>query len=353
MENTGLKKTAVGIFAYPESGRDMWGGKKCRVIQGMLAALANVGVSNVVMVPGRSGIVARRLRADETRKATSAHPLPQIHFIETPLDGSPVDIVGAVEQMVEMGVGAIIVVGGDEIHNLVAKSCGTTPIVKLSAGTNHAFPELREALVAVTAAGLVVTGAVPLAEVSLLNKVLRVEKNYTIHDLALGELCLTGERRLGTKTPWHPDSFSELFVTFAEADAIGLSSIAGLLHPVGRRSPYGLRLALVPPSDDVIVISAQIAPGPRTDVGVANVTEIRPKEVWHPHAGRGVAALDGEREIEFGPGDRMKIWLETEGPTTIDVREVMAKAVENHYFARFPAQAPTHILERRGELVAY
>lgn len=356
MGNKVFERTAVGILADPESGRDMQGlmakasvfhiVKKCEVIQMMLLALANVGVSDVVMMPDRSLMAARVLQENEIHMAIHPPRLPEVHFIEMHLEGSPVDTVRAIEQMVDIGVGAIIVLGGEGTQHLVAQACGATPIVVVSNGANNAF---REATAAGTAAGLVATGVVRLAEVSLLNKVLRVEKNHTVQDLALSDLCITHDQWVGTKAPLHSDSFSELFVTFAEADAIGLSSIAGLLHPVGRRSPYGLRLTLVPPSDDVIVISAPIAHGLRTDVGVANVTEIRPREVWHPHASRGVVALDGEREIEFGPSDRVKIWLETEGPTTIDVREVMAQAVENHYFAKFPAQLPQHIVERRDE----
>jgi hypothetical protein len=119
---------------------------------------------------------------------------------------------------------------------------------------------------------LAATGAVPLAEVNRLNKVLRVEKNDTINDLALVDLCITKDHWLGTKALWPPDRFSELYLSFAEVDSIGLSSIDGRLHPIRRCSPYGLRLELVPPCDDVIVIAVPIAPGLIVNVGVGSVT---------------------------------------------------------------------------------
>jgi hypothetical protein len=42
--------------------------------------------------------------------------------------------------------------------------------------------------------------------------------------------------------------------------------------------------------------------------------------------GSGSIALDGEREIERGPEDRVEVSLASEGPLTIDVGEVMRLA---------------------------
>jgi hypothetical protein len=66
-----------------------------------------------------------------------------------------------------------------------------------------------------------------------------------------------------------------------------------------------------------------------------------------------VIAVDGEQEIEFGPSDHVKVWLEIEGPTTVNVREVLAKASENHFFAKFPVMPLENIEERRDEFLNY
>ena len=50
--------------------------------------------------------------------------------------------------MVERDVAAIVVLGGDGTHRVVAAHCGDIPLLALSTGTNNAFPELREATVA-------------------------------------------------------------------------------------------------------------------------------------------------------------------------------------------------------------
>ena len=46
------------------------------------------------------------------------------------------------------GVRAIVVLGGDGTHRVVAKACGDVPLCAISTGTNNAFPELRETTVA-------------------------------------------------------------------------------------------------------------------------------------------------------------------------------------------------------------
>ena len=53
---------------------------------------------------------------------------------------------------------AIVVLGGDGTHRVVAEARGDVPLCALSTGTNNVFPELREATVAGLATGLVATG---------------------------------------------------------------------------------------------------------------------------------------------------------------------------------------------------
>jgi predicted polyphosphate/ATP-dependent NAD kinase len=57
----------------------------------------------------------------------------------------PTDTVGAVERMAAARVSAIVVLGGDGTHRLVAATCGQIPLMALSTGTNNVFPEMREA----------------------------------------------------------------------------------------------------------------------------------------------------------------------------------------------------------------
>jgi hypothetical protein len=43
---------------------------------------------------------------------------------------------------------------------------------------------------------------------------------------------------------------------------------------------------------------------------------------------RGTVAVDGEREIEFGPGTPVTVTLAPDGPRVLDVRRVLAVAAQ-------------------------
>jgi hypothetical protein len=42
---------------------------------------------------------------------------------------------------------------------------------------------------------------------------------------------------------------------------------------------------------------------------------------------RGTVALDGEREIEFAPNEFPTVWLDLDGPLTVDVRRTLDLAI--------------------------
>ena len=110
-----------------------------------------------------------------------------------PVEDGPIDTVCAVERMVAREVSAIIVLGGDGTHRLVASACGEIPLMTLSTGTNNVFPEMREATIAGMAAGLIATGKVSTAEGTARNKVLRVEVDGHARGLAVVDVSVSSE----------------------------------------------------------------------------------------------------------------------------------------------------------------
>ena len=78
--------------------------------------------------------------------------------------------------------------------------------------------------------------------------------------------------------------------------------------------------------DPPLVVAAPLAPGLVVDIGIEEVHDMRPGEAISLRATRGVVALDGEREIEFSPGDELTVRLEWDGPLTLDIPGVMAYA---------------------------
>ncbi|UFS70673.1 NAD(+)/NADH kinase [Geomonas sp. RF6] len=342
MRRTRINHPLVGIVANPQSGRDVRrlvsqasvfpSVEKSNMVQRILSALGSVGIREVVMMPDTGGITSRIRHTLETGKLHQEHGWPTVRFLEMPIEYAAIDTIRAVERMVALGVAVIIVMGGDGTHRVVSKVCGDTPIVAVSTGTNNTFPEIREATVAGLAAGLVAMDKVSAAEVACQNKVLHVDLNGNGHEIALVDLCVCTDCWVGTRALWEPDHLRELFVTFASPSAIGLSAIAGYLHPVKRWAPYGLRMNLVPPGEGMFTVSVPIAPGLMKDVGVSHLAELRPKEICAFRTCSGTIAFDGERDLEFNGRDRPRVWLDLEGPITIDIDRVMAKAAEDHLF---------------------
>jgi predicted polyphosphate/ATP-dependent NAD kinase len=337
---------AVGILVNPASGRDVrrlvakasvfQNTEKCNMVYRILGALGVLGIDEVLMMPDVAGVACHIRHGLQHGRHGNPAKLPEVHFLEMPIEDGPIDTLRAIELMVSLGVGAIIVMGGDGTHRLVAKKCGGVPLVTLSTGTNNAFPEIREATVAGLAAGLVATNRVEIDEVCSRSKVLHVDKNGAMEDIALVDICISSTGWIGSKALWQPETLRELFVAFAKPDAVGLSSIAGLIHPVNRWAPYGLHLTLGPPGEGLMTVVAPIAPGLLAPVGVASLKEIHRGEVVTITGSSGTIALDGEREIEFGANDRLKIWLDVKGPVIVDISKAMERAAKNRVFVEFP-----------------
>jgi predicted polyphosphate/ATP-dependent NAD kinase len=336
---------AVGILVNPASGRDVrrlvakasvfQNTEKCNMVYRLLGALGMLGVGEVFMMPDVAGVACHIIHGLTYGRQGNREQLPEVHFMEMPIEDGPIDTLRAIELMVAKGVGVIIVMGGDGTHRLVAKRCGDTPLVTLSTGTNNAFPEIREATVAGLAAGLVATGRVAADHVCTQSKVLHVDKNGRIEDIALVDICVSSAGWVGTKALWQVETLRELFVAFAESDAVGLSSIAGLIRPVCRQAPYGLYLQLVPPGEGVMTVTAPIAPGLLAPVGIGAMKEMGRGEVHAIAPSSGTIALDGEREIEFAEQDQLKVWLDTRGPRVIDIAKAMNLAVRARVFVEF------------------
>jgi predicted polyphosphate/ATP-dependent NAD kinase len=340
MKSNRHKKTSVGIIVNPASGRDVRrliakasvfpNTEKANMIMRMLAAFSVFGIGDVLMMPDRGGVAGRIIHSI-SHSHYGLHPaMPAVNFLEMPIEDSPIDTLRAVELMVSHGVGVIVVMGGDGTHRLVAQKCGDVPLVTLSTGTNNAFPEIREATVAGLAAGLVATQRVSVVDVCSQSKVLHIVRNGALQDMALVDICTSSAQWVGAKALWQPESLKELFLTFAEPHSVGLSSIGGLLHPVKRCSAYGLSLKLAPPGKGMFTVTVPIAPGLLAPIGVLDVREIRPKEIWEIETEKGTVALDGEREIEFYEKDKLKVWLDMEGPLIVDIQKTMFHAAKDH-----------------------
>jgi predicted polyphosphate/ATP-dependent NAD kinase len=306
-----------GVFTLAE---------KCGIIGRLIYALGVTGVTTVLMIPDRGGI-AERVRRTVATGIPDNHA-PALVFLDMQVEDGPADTVQGAAQMAAAGAKAIVVLGGDGTQRLVAGACGEVPIVPLSTGTNNVFPESREATIAGLATGLVATGKIPAAEATVRNKILRLQIDGAQKDLAVVDISVSENRWVGSKALWRPEDLDQIFVAFAESDAIGLSSVAGLIRPVSRRAPHGLRIDLAPPERAKFTLRCPIAPGLILPVGVEHVQEIQPGESHPLRLAQGTIALDGERELEYGSGRYVTVRLDGQGPYTIDIEKVMDRAAQ-------------------------
>jgi predicted polyphosphate/ATP-dependent NAD kinase len=322
----------VGLIANPASGHDMrrlisgasvfTNTEKVHVVRRLFSGLGAVGVGRVLVMPDSAGLSLGISRVAAQHRPQLTGPWPEIEVLEFEQRNSAVDSVIAAQEMVARGVGAIVVLGGDGTARAVASACGDTPMLALSTGTNNAFGITVDGTVAGLAAGLVSTGACAVAEACYRAKKLIVRHGERT-EIALVDMAIIDQDRVGARAVWDPGLVRELAVTFAEPHAVGLSAIAGAVSPCGRREPSGRLLRM----GDGQAVLAALAPGLMRSVPVADHAALLPGEPVALSTSHGVIALDGEREMVFhADGPRPTVELSLDGPLVIDVEATMALA---------------------------
>lgn len=353
-----MPSVVAGIVANPASGRDIRRltstasvfptAEKAQMVQRLLGAFGRFGVERVLMMPDTTGISALLTRALATHQNDRDGRWPDVAFVDIPLADSVRDTYAATQAICAAGASVIAVLGGDGTHRAVAKHCGEVPLLTLSTGTNNVFPDLREATVAGIAGALIATGAVPGAVGLRRNKILRVRGSGAgggREDSALVDVCVSGAVNIGSKALWRAADLRELYVAFAEEDAIGLSSLVAQWSPVSREEPRGYAMRFAGAEDSAghtyPALSAPVAPGLIADVALRDGYELVPGRSYAVTAGVGTLALDGEREIECAPDDRYAIELDVHGPLTIDVVSTLRYSAAHRLTTTFPTVLTT------------
>ena len=346
-----VPRSAIGIIANPMSGRDIRrlvarasvfpNAEKTNMALRLIAAAGALGVERVCMSTDAMGVAAGVLRAAGKRRPRDGR-WPELEFCELELATADAeDTRRLVRRMRERGVGVLVLLGGDGTVRAASTDCADVPLLPLSTGTNNAFPEMWEATVAGAAAALLATGRVTPDEATYRAKALRVRTGGRT-EVALVDVCLSTVAHVGARALWDVGTLRELYCAFAEPHAIGLSSIAGLIAPTGRTEPNGVRVRLAGtetgtnagagtdagPTAPPRRVLAPVAPGVLAPVGVLEVASLRAGEPVTSAMARGTVAVDGERELEFGPRGPVEVTLTPHGPVVLDVRAVLARAAE-------------------------
>ena len=324
----------IGILVNPRAARDIRRlvtgassipvSERVAICHRIVRGLSAVDVGQILMMPDRDNIAVKLKTAVERERSSTSANLPGIRILDMPVTDSPQDTLDAAQLMVKAKVGAIVVLGGDGTHRLVAHACGTIPLACISTGTNNAFPGNPEATLAGLAAGAVARRLVVPDIACQSNKRLRVRVNSQETIPALVDVCITTEIQTGTRALWRSNRLRKLFLTFAEPGQIGLSSIGSLLSPTTREDDNGLAIDIDPTAKTFTKLMAPIAPGLFEPVAITNYQPISIDQKQMMDNFAGTLAYDGEREVALFNGDRVEITLDRQGPCTIDT----AKTIE-------------------------
>ncbi len=330
---------AVGIVANPLAGKDVR-----RLTSGAtpVSDAVKIGAIRRAVVGAIEGGAERVLisgdRARLGERALTGLELPgSVEVAEPHGWHTGRDSQLAAAQFRDMGVGAIVALGGDGTQRDVATGWRAAPLVPLAVGTNNVFPFQAEATVAGFAAGAVASGHADAAEVTSRAKIIDVAAEGSRRaEVALVDVCLVRSAFVGARAVWDLGSVSEIVAAIAEPDAVGLAAVAAAVVPVGRREAGGahVRLGCVTPNARGVQsdrhIRAAVMPGSYADIDIAHCEHLRfgrPVTL----SGPGVLTLDGEREIVLGRGERAEVTVNPDGPFVIDVGAAVAAAQRQRY----------------------
>ncbi len=312
----------VGVIANPAAGKDIRrlvahgrvvsNQEKANIVRRVFAGLIASGVERVLLMPDHTGLA--RPAIDDTKGQIRSD------YVDTGATDSQNDSTRAARAMAAEGAQCIVTLGGDGTNRVVAKGCGDVPLVPISTGTNNVFPQMVEGTLAGLAAGAVATGVVSVGQACRRSKSIDVFVDGEHVDIALVDAAVTDYAFVGARAVWQPDSLSDLFLTRAEPACIGLSSIGSRLHPLELDSAEGMYLRLsgeAGPNQTTVL--APVAPGVVREVDVRDWSLIRPGQRREVSTYPGTVALDGEREVEILPRQKVELALNAKGPLVVDI----------------------------------
>ena len=320
-----MKMATIGIIANPASGKDIRrlvahasvfdNLEKAHILRRVLMAVDAFGVQQVVYMPDYDNLVNKALRG--LKLSTD------VVSLEMNLREDERDTIEAAKRFCENNVRCIITLGGDGTNRAVATGCGDVPIVAISTGTNNVFPSMMEGTVAGLAAALIANKMVDIETSTYVAKRLEVSVDGKMADVALIDVVACTDLFIGSRALWNPDSIREIVLARAEPDCIGMSCIGGFLHPLGPRDAQGMYLRLGKGNTQVL---APVGPGLFRNI---NIKEYRLLPIGDEVVLESAActiAVDGERQIEVHPHQKVTVRLTNRGPRVVDVGYCLQEA---------------------------
>ena len=305
----------IAILANPRAGKDIRrlvsestptsDSSKVGIVRRALAAALETGVDKVLLMSDRSGL---GLRAAEGFGA-------RVEFIDSPSDGTRFDTVGSAQAARDMGAAAVISLGGDGTCRDVASGWPDAPLIAISTGTNNVYPSTIDGTSAGTAAALLATEQVAIADVAKRSKCISVridDDGKTVDDLALNDA----------------HSISMIIAAISTPMSTGLSSIAGRIHPVDRWEPGGVVVQL---GDGMSHLRVPLAPGTFSTLNFRSARFLDDGEGVTVR-GRCILAFDGERDRVVSASGSVTVQIVFAGPRLVDVAATLDCAARRGAF---------------------
>jgi predicted polyphosphate/ATP-dependent NAD kinase len=324
----------VGIIANPASGKDirrlvayasiMDNNEKTNQLRRIIMGIDAAGVDEILIMPDYYGLGQRAL--DGMRKNSVR---ARVSVIDMPATYTHEDSTLAAQLMDELGVGCIVTLGGDGTNRDVAKGSRQIPLVPLSTGTNNVFPVMIEATSAGIAAGIIAQKLIDGKDTIRTHKRLIIIKNGSEIDMALIDAVVLNQLFVGARAIWDLSAVKQIICTRAEPTNMGLTSIGGILHPLGPDDEHGMYLKL---GKGELKVKAAVLPGIISEVGIEEWKILTPGEEVEVIHKPSIIALDGEREITIKGSDQVKVRLQNDGPPVVNIEKTIREAVSRGFF---------------------
>lgn len=320
----------VGIVVNPWAGKDV---RRLHAPVGHTPDTAKIGIARRIALgaldAGADRVVAARDLGRIAERAIDG--IADAHLVDGPGTGSALDTRRAATQLDELGCAPIVALGGDGTCRDVAIGAPDAVLIAISTGTNNVFPVFVDGSSAGSAAGVIASGAVDPHAVGHRAKVLHVaihRSDGTIeHDLALVDVALTDDARIGARAVVRPGSVRAVVAAIASPASTGLSAIAGRVHPIDRRAPGAVAVVL---GGDRLV-RVPIVPG-RFHIAAVDTVERLGDGDAVELAGPGALALDGERGRLLGADETATVTVRGDGPIVVDVELALLCATKRRLF---------------------
>jgi hypothetical protein len=321
----------VAIIANPDSGKDIrrlvahgsvfHSGEKVNLIRRILLGMDSVGVEQVLIMPDHYSLGQRALDGLDISM--------EIAFLDMIPENTQDDSTRAADISISMDAACIVVLGGDGTCRAVAKASSEIPLLPIATGTNNVFSKMVEGTLAGIAAGVFAVNESPSDMFISREPRLEIYRGSNLVDIALIDIVVTDEDFVGSRALWDVSSLKEVFLTRAEPENIGFSSLGGYLCYLPQHSGQGLYLRIGPGGKRV---RAPIAPGLIKPVPIESYRIFNPGEDIAIEYTPAVIALDGERELSIAEGDELIIKLNLDGPPVIKMDEILRRASDECLF---------------------